>query len=143
MGKKEQTVLPVNVPKLAERRLLSGRQFEPHIRFTPADTGIGIHRISLHSFHPDDENSIALGDMEWRANKRSSVSGEILHLDVNKAVQRHGIANALFHHARRIARNEELAEPVHSDSRSPSGDAWAKQTGTPLPKLNPKFNPNQ
>ena len=64
MGKKEPIVRPVEVSKLGNRRLLSGRQFEPHIKFTPADTGMGIHRISLHSFHPDDENSLALGDME-------------------------------------------------------------------------------
>jgi hypothetical protein len=139
MSKKEQIVRSVDVPKLKERRLLNGTQFAPHIKFTPADTGIGIHRISLHSFHPDDENSIALGDMEWRANKRSSLSGEILHLDVDKPVQRHGIANAMFHNARQIAREQGLAEPTHSDSRSPSGDAWAKQTGMPLPELNPKF----
>ena len=140
MGKKEPIVRPVEVPKLGNRRLLSGKQFEPHIRFTPADTGMGIHRISMHSFHPNDENSIALGDMEWRANKRSSLAGEILHLDVDRLVQRHGIANALFHHARQIAREQGLAEPTHSDSRSAAGDAWAQQTGTPVPKLNPKFN---
>ena len=140
MSKAKPIVRPVDVPKLAEKRLLNGTQFAPHIKFTPADTGMGIHRITLHSFHPNDENSIALGSMEWRANKRSSLSGEILHLDVDKPVQRHGIANAMFHHARQIAREQHLAEPTHSDSRSASGDAWAQQTGTPLPTLNPKFN---
>ena len=69
-----------------------------------------------------------MGSIEWHRDR-----GEILNVYVSKPYRRMGVANTLFHEAKRIAREQGLTEPVHSKDRSDSGEEWAKQAGGALP----------
>lgn len=115
--------------KPTELPTLNFHQFDPHIHFSRAgeysNHGRNIHHISMDSH---DDGGEEMGSMEWHSG-----TGEVLHIRTNNDYRRIGVANTLFHEAKKAAREQGLVEPVHSDDRSDMGDKWAKQTGDPVP----------
>ena len=69
-----------------------------------------------------------MGHIEWHKDR-----GEILGVHVHPEYRRMGVANTLFHEAKRIAREQGLVQPEHSSDRSDMGDEWAKQAGGKVP----------
>jgi hypothetical protein len=119
--------------KPTELPTLNFHQFEPHTHFSAAgpysNNGPGVHVVEIQSQDPKHPDNRPIGRMEW-----SSKRGEILNVDVERPFRRLGIANTLFHEAHKIAREQGLAEPVHSNDRTDMGDAWAKQAGGKVPE---------
>lgn len=60
------------------------------------------------------------GSMIWGAD-----TGEIKGISVEKEHQRKGIATAMLHTARELAKQHGLPTPVHSDTQTDEGAAWA------------------
>lgn len=66
----------------------------------------------------------------WPEEREGTVSS----IDVAPEFQRQGIATAMWNHAKRLSQsNPSIPTPIHSDFRTPEGDAWAKSTGDWLP----------
>jgi hypothetical protein len=111
---------------------LNFHQFEPHIHFSKADDysnyGRNTHHIGLSTHDLDNPDSKEVAHLAWHSG-----TGEVLSIRTNNKYRRLGIANTLFHEAKKAAREQGLVEPKHSDDRSDMGDAWAKQTGDPVP----------
>lgn len=108
---------------------LNFRQFNPAIRFSAAgeysNHGRDTHNVTMH----DENTGEPMGHMDWSAS-----SGEIYGINVYRPYRRLGVANTLFQHAHKMAREQGLVAPEHSDDRSDMGDAWAKQAGGKVPK---------
>ena len=115
--------------KPTELPTLNFHQFEPHIRFNRAgeysNYGSSVHHLSIAS---DDTGGQEMGHIEWHKDR-----GEILRVHVDEPYRRMGVANTLFHEAKKAAREQGLVEPTHSDDRSDMGDKWAKQAGGEVP----------
>lgn len=118
--------------KPTELPTLNFHQFEPHIHFSRAgeysNHGRYTHHISFSTHEPDDPKNEEVAHLAWHSG-----TGEVLGIRTHSEYRRIGIANTLFHEAKKAAREQGLVEPVHSDDRSDMGDAWAKQTGDPVP----------
>jgi GNAT superfamily N-acetyltransferase len=72
-----------------------------------------------------------VGYLRWAAQRMTGTRpGEILALRVRPDVRRQGIATEMFGRSQQF---EQAAK--HSSSRSPEGSAFAKSTGTRMPKL--------
>lgn len=69
------------------------------------------------------------GHIAW--DKRS---GRVDQIFVPEHLRRQGIATQLWDTAHSVAEQKGLVHPVHSDARTPEGDAWAKSVGGKLPK---------
>lgn len=67
-----------------------------------------------------------IGYFHWNAGH-----GEIEDVDVDKEHQRKGVATAMYSKAVDTSKQLGFYEPVHSNLRTPSGDAWAKSVGGP------------
>lgn len=117
---------PVSLPTL------NFQQFDPHLHLSKSPNTSQysrLHKATIYSHDPDDPRHERMGDMDW-----SPSTGEIASIGVHPKFQRLGVANTLFHESRRLAREQGITPPEHSSDRSKQGDAWAKQTGTPIPK---------
>lgn len=118
--------------KPTELPTLNFHQFEPHVHFSGAhrysNNGQNVHALEIESHDPDSPKNERMGRIEWHAK-----TGEILNLQVSREYRRQGVANTLFHEARKAAREQNILEPVHSKDRTDMGDSWAKQTGTEVP----------
>ena len=116
-------VRPTSVSKL------NPKQFDLHIRFSRADKysnyGQKVHNIRME----DEKTGDFVGGIEWHKD-----TGEILGVDTQKQYRRKGVATTLFHEAKNVAKEQGLAEPVHSADRSDLGNKWAKAVGGNLPK---------
>ena len=108
---------------------LNFNQFEPHIRFSRAgeysNYGRGVHHIRME----DEKTGDFMGGIEWHKD-----TGEITGITSEEPYRRMGVATTLFHEAKKAAREQGLAEPVHSADRSDMGQKWAKSVGDNLPK---------
>jgi hypothetical protein len=60
------------------------------------------------------------------------VSGYVSGVSVPEQLRRRGIATALWRYAEAT---EGIPMPLHSQTRTEDGDAWARAIGGPLPKL--------
>lgn len=111
---------------------LNFKQFKPHIRFSAANEysnhGSNIHHISITTHDPNNSKADIMGHIEWHKK-----TGEILGVRTHEEYRRMGVANTLFHEARKISREQGLVAPEHSHDRSDMGDAWAKQAGGKVP----------
>lgn len=85
----------------------------------------GIHNIE--AFTPDKVHN--LGWMQWRDD-----TGEVEHIMVNNDRRRQGIATAMWNRAHQLSQERNVPAPQHSSRRTPSGDAWAKAVGGPVPR---------
>lgn len=97
-----------------------GPMFKDYVlRFTPGDVETEEpHTVEAYS------DATKVGYLDWHAEH-----GEIEDVDVLPEHQRKGIATAMYQRAQEVARTQNLVEPVHSNLRSPSGDAWAQRVG--------------
>lgn len=104
------------------REKLSGIQFQYH----PPEMGYGNHRLTAHQ-ETESGKSYA-GHLLW-------TSQGIRNIDVAPAVQRRGIATAMWNEGHRLAaENARIPQPKHSPDRTAAGDAWAHQVGGRLPR---------
>lgn len=62
------------------------------------------------------------GSMTWGAD-----TGEVKGVHVEKEHQRKGIATAMLHTARELAAQHGIAAPIHSDTQTDEGAAWARK----------------
>ena len=92
-------------------------------QYTPTDYGTYI-RINVWS----PEAGEYVGWFEFR-----KVDGEIMEVNVEEEHRRKGIATNSLGVARVYAEDSGLPAVVHSDDRTPEGEAWAKSTGDELP----------
>jgi GNAT superfamily N-acetyltransferase len=90
-------------------------------------TGSGkTNQITAYNQHDE-----AVGYLSWAEKGGSGIrKGEILGLRVRPDHRRQGIASGMFSRSQ----NFEVGAK-HSGSRSPEGSAFAKSTGTSVPKL--------
>lgn len=120
--------------KPTELPTLNFHQFEPHTYTSVANDysnfGRNTHAVEMYSHEPGTPKARVMGNIQWNKD-----SGEIVSVDVKSRYQRLGVANTLFHDARRAAREQGLTEPKHSEDRSDQGDAWAKQVGGEVPPM--------
>ena len=66
-----------------------------------------------------------VGFLDWM-----HTGGEIYDIGVNQEHARKGLATAMYNHAKELhSSNKEIPMPVHSASRTPEGDAWARSVG--------------
>lgn len=86
----------------------------------------GIHNIEALSL----DHIHNLGWMQWRDD-----TGKIEHIMVNNDRRRQGIATAMWNRAHQLSQERNIPAPQHSSQRTPSGDAWAKAVGGPVPRL--------
>lgn len=94
-------------------------QFEAY----PVDHPMGIH--SVRAIKSGEE----VGSLFWHQR-----GGKIENIHVYPEHRRQGIATAMFHEANKIAKENNLTAPKHSNMRTEAGDAWSKSIGGDLPK---------
>jgi hypothetical protein len=91
------------------------------------------HRVqALHA-----QTNEVMGQMTWWGQD-NPVPGEIDKIDVEERFRRQGVATQMLEEARRVSGVDgNVPYPVHSTTRTPEGEAWAKSTGDKLPPRNP------
>jgi GNAT superfamily N-acetyltransferase len=87
-------------------------KYEPGINALTGD--VNIHRVTAHH-----KKHGKVGHFMWDPE-----DGEIQDVKVHEDHRGKGVAEGMLLHARSLG---ILPEPVHSDDRSESGDAWAKK----------------
>jgi hypothetical protein len=96
------------------------------------DIFFGDNEHTVRAFHPDTGEQ--MGRLSFYG-KDAITPGEIDKIEVTEKFRRQGVATGLLEEARRIsAVDENVPYVVHSKSRTPDGDAWAKSTGDALPE---------
>jgi GNAT superfamily N-acetyltransferase len=83
---------------------------------------IGHHAITAHI------NTEPIGRMTW-----AKATGKIAKVYVRPEHRRTGVATAMFHAAKDMAREQGLQEPSHSQSRSDAGEGWVQSLGEQAP----------
>ena len=87
------------------------------------------HRVQ--ALHP--ETNEVMGQMTWWGHD-NPVPGEIDKIDVGEKFRRQGVATQMLEEARRTSEvDKNVPYAVHSTTRTPEGEAWAKSTGDNLP----------
>lgn len=93
------------------------------LQFKYDSPGPGAHQLGAY------QGEQKVGHMLWDRK-----SGSILELRTHPDYRRQGVATGMFNHA------QSFDPPAkHHSSRTPEGDAFAKSTGTPVPKLRKKI----
>lgn len=84
----------------------------------------------MHGIHAISEGNV-VGYMEWAAKRsKHGPAGEITALRVRPDMRREGIASGMF------KLSQQFDQPAeHSTKRTPEGTAFARSTGTRVPKL--------
>jgi hypothetical protein len=96
------------------------------------DIFFGDNEHTVRAFHPDTGEQ--MGRLSFYG-KDAITPGEIDKIEVTEKFRRQGVATGLLEEARRLsAVDENVPYVVHSKSRTPDGDAWAKSTGDALPE---------
>jgi hypothetical protein len=96
------------------------------------DIFFGDNEHTVRAFHPDTGEE--MGRLSFYG-KDAITPGEIDKIEVTEKFRRQGVATGLLEEARRLsAVDENVPYVVHSKSRTPDGDAWAKSTGDALPE---------
>lgn len=81
----------------------------------------GFHIIDAWVAHlPQEENEI--GFLMWDGDD----DGRIEDLYVTPEFRRQGLATRMWFEAVNIANRNYLSRPAHSETRTPSGDAWCR-----------------
>jgi ribosomal protein S18 acetylase RimI-like enzyme len=118
--------------KPTELPTLNFHQFEPHVYRSVANEysnyGRNTHGVEMFSHEPGTSQARPMGNIQWNKD-----TGEIISIGVKRKYQRLGVANTLFHEAHKVAREQGLAEPKHSEDRSDEGEIWVKQAGGEVP----------
>jgi GNAT superfamily N-acetyltransferase len=83
--------------------------------------------------HPAENEPI--GYLTWanRDYEEGAQRGHIMDVHVAPEYQRKGIATGMFNHAMSIASSVGAPHPIHAESRTVSGEAWAKKVGEYYP----------
>ena len=96
------------------------------------------HHMPTEKYHHVDAYSSGgekVGSMRWAAQRTSAgPAGEIVELRTNPEARRQGVATGMFGYGQSF----DVA-PKHSSSRTPEGNAFAKSTGTAMPKWRKKL----
>jgi len=79
----------------------------------------GVH-VGEHTLDAGKDGSY--GHLSWDAD-----TGKVNEVVVPEEHQRKGIATAMWNHAHKLAEEKGIKAPVHSEVRTPEGDAWAKK----------------
>lgn len=109
-----ETPLPTSASNTAATRLPSRMVLQQVL----ADEH-GHHRVE--AYVPDDRlGTRPIGKIIWRRG-----DGEVLYVETDDTVRRHGVATALWNEAHAYADRAELAKPRHSRYQTREGAAWA------------------
>ena len=105
----------------------------------------GVHEVSFR-YEKDsegDHNIVAehpkesepIGHLTWsdRDYEEGAQRGHVMDIHVASEHQRKGIATKMYSEAKSIASAMGLPIPTHAESRTVSGEAWAKSTGDYTP----------
>jgi len=72
----------------------------------------------------------AVGSLRWLIPDREQAdAGQIVWIEVTPRFRRRGVATGLLKAAQAYAEHYRLPPPRHSESRTPSGEAWATSLG--------------
>jgi GNAT superfamily N-acetyltransferase len=78
-----------------------------------------------HVITATDKTGKDAGFLDWY-----HTGGEIHDVGVQDEHQRQGVATAMYNHAKELhTSNKDIPVPVHSATRTPEGDSWAKSVG--------------
>jgi len=77
-----------------------------------------IHQVTVH-----DENGKEIANLNWRIS-----DGEITHIGVDSEYQRKGIATSMLAKAIKIAKEQNLKIPQHSENLTEAGKLWKEAT---------------
>ena len=91
----------------------------------------GDHNIIAE--HPSENEPI--GYLTWadRDYEEGAQAGNIMDVHVAQEHQRKGVATGMYNYAKSIARGVGAPHPTHAESRTVSGEAWAKKVGDYYP----------
>lgn len=102
------------------------------------DIFFGDNEHTVRAFHPDTGEE--MGRLSFYG-KDAITPGEIDKIEVAEKFRRQGVATGLLEEARRLSTvDENVPYVVHSASRTPDGEAWAKSTGDALPERTGSFD---
>jgi hypothetical protein len=84
---------------------------------------------SAHNFMMHDSNKRMVGSMGLDHD------GTIQHIEVHEDLRRQGLATKLYKFGHELHEDiDSIPAPKHSESRTESGDAWARAVGGVIPK---------
>jgi len=102
------------------------------------DIFFGDNEHTVRAFHPDTGEE--MGRLSFYG-KGGITPGEIDKIEVAEKFRRQGIGTGLLEEARRLSTvDENVPYVVHSKSRTPDGEAWARSTGDTLPERTGSFD---
>ena len=102
------------------------------------DVFFGDNEHTVRAFHPDTGEE--MGKLSFYG-KGGMTPGEIDKIEVAEKFRRQGIGTGLLEEARRLSTvDENVPYVVHSKSRTPDGEAWARSTGDTLPERTGSFD---